>query len=120
MAPIASAYWVRTAGLVCSGCVCTFRGSIVVSISARHAEDPGSIPGRGILLWIGGARLCVYVCVRVWFVCCARGCGNDTVSERLRRWTRNPLGSARRGSNPLGVVLLFLVMGGFAAGVLGK
>ena len=24
-----------------------FRGSIVVSISARHAEDPGSIPGRG-------------------------------------------------------------------------
>ena len=30
---------------------------------------------------------------------------HDTVSERLRRWTRNPLGSARRGSNPLGVVL---------------
>ena len=31
----------------------------------------------------------------------------DTVSERLRRWTRNPLGSARRGSNPLGVVLVW-------------
>ena len=31
-------------------------------------------------------------------------CVHDTVSERLRRWTRNPLGSARRGSNPLGVV----------------
>ena len=30
---------------------------------------------------------------------------NDTVSERLRRWTRNPLGSARRGSNPLAVAL---------------
>ena len=29
--------------------------------------------------------------------------GHDTVSEWLRRWTRNPLGSARRGSNPLGV-----------------
>ena len=28
----------------------------------------------------------------------------DTVSKRLRRWTRNPLGSARRGSNPLAVV----------------
>ena len=28
------------------------------------------------------------------------------MSERLRRWTRNPLGSARRGSNPLGVVLI--------------
>ena len=27
----------------------------------------------------------------------------DTVSEWLRRWTRNLLGSARRGSNPLGV-----------------
>ena len=35
---------------------------------------------------------------------CAR-C-HDTVSERLRRWTRNPLGSARRGSNPLGVVVV--------------
>ena len=26
------------------------RGSIVVSISACHAEDPGSIPGRGVFL----------------------------------------------------------------------
>ena len=29
----------------------------------------------------------------------------DTVSEWLRRWTRNPLGSARKGSNPFGVAL---------------
>ena len=29
---------------------CKIRGSIVVSISACHAEDPGSIPGRGALL----------------------------------------------------------------------
>ena len=29
----------------------------------------------------------------------------DTLAEWLRRWTRNPLGSARRGSNPLGVDL---------------
>ena len=29
----------------------------------------------------------------------------DTVSEWLRRWTRNPLASGRRGSNPLGVDL---------------
>ena len=28
--------------------------------------------------------------------------GTDTLSE----WTRNPLGSARKGSNPLGVALL--------------
>jgi hypothetical protein len=27
------------------------RDSIVVSISACHAEDPGSIPGRGTLSW---------------------------------------------------------------------
>ena len=27
---------------------CAFRGSIVVSIAACHAEDPGSIPGRGV------------------------------------------------------------------------
>ena len=26
----------------------TFRDSIVVSISACHADDPGSIPGRGV------------------------------------------------------------------------
>jgi hypothetical protein len=30
--------------------VMQIRGSIVVSISARHAEDPGSIPGRGVLV----------------------------------------------------------------------
>ena len=29
----------------------------------------------------------------------------DTLSEWLRRWTRNPLGSARKGSNLLGVAL---------------
>ena len=32
----------------------------------------------------------------------------DSVSEWLRRWTRNPLGSARRVSNPLAVVLFLL------------
>ena len=26
------------------------RGSIVVSISAYHADDPGSIPGRGVFI----------------------------------------------------------------------
>ena len=26
-----------------------FRGSIVASMSACHAEDPGSIPGRGVV-----------------------------------------------------------------------
>ena len=38
----------------------------------------------------------------------------DTVSEWLRRWTRNPLGSTREGSNPFGVVFIsvFLSNGG--------
>lgn len=30
----------------------------------------------------------------------------DTVSEWLRSWTRNPMGSAREGSNPFGVVFM--------------
>ena len=57
-------------GLACRGCVCTCRGSIVVSISARHAEGPGSIPGRGVVLSSGDARwcVCVYVC---WLCLCA-------------------------------------------------
>ena len=33
---------------------CQIRGSIVVSISACHAEDPGSIPGRGACIWQRG------------------------------------------------------------------
>ena len=28
------------------------RDSIVVSISACHADDPGSIPGRGVLIFL--------------------------------------------------------------------
>ena len=35
---------------------------------------------------------------------CSTRRASDSVSEWLRRWTRNPLGSARRGSNPLAVV----------------
>ena len=35
-----------------------------------------------------------------------RASSQDTLSEWLRRWTRNPLGSARKGSNPLGVVFV--------------
>ena len=49
---------------------------------------------------------------RHWGMMCSIGEGSgadckdaaeDTVSEWLRRWTRNPLGSARKGSNPFGV-----------------
>ena len=38
------AIWLRTVEHL------PIRGSIVVSISACHAEDPGSIPGRGVCL----------------------------------------------------------------------
>ena len=31
-----------------AACGTDFRDSIVVSISACHADDPGSIPGRGV------------------------------------------------------------------------
>ena len=34
-----------------------------------------------------------------------KGIVSDSVSDRLMRWARNILGSARRGSNPLGVAL---------------
>ena len=40
------------------------------------------------------------------------------MSEWLRSWTRNPMGSARRGSNPLGVVLRTVyVLSGFVTGL---
>ena len=35
----------------------SIRDSIVVSISACHADDPGSIPGRGVFLL--GLKICV-------------------------------------------------------------
>ena len=79
------------------------RCSIVVSISACHAEDPGSIPGGGVLFAFAslcathGSWIQANLILRRKLAC-------DSVSERLRRWTRNPLGSARRGSNPLAVV----------------
>ena len=34
----------------------------------------------------------------------------DAVAEWLRRWTANPMGSARVGSNPIGVELLIIGM----------
>ena len=57
--------------LLSGGCVFQVRGSIVVSISARHAEDPGSIPGRGVLRCGAVARCCLImfhvVCaVSIW------------------------------------------------------
>ena len=46
--------------------VIQFRGSIVVSISACHAEDPGSIPGRGVFRFWRAATpaLDAHTCLR--------------------------------------------------------
>ena len=33
---------------------------------------------------------------------------DDEVAEWLRRWTANPMGSARVGSNPILVVTIFI------------
>ena len=35
------------------------------------------------------------------YICSVNENAHDSVSERLRRWTRNPLGSARKGLNPV-------------------
>ena len=51
-------------------------------------------------------NMIIFVSVVSWIMMNSREhCACDTVAEWLRRWTRNPLGSARRGSNPLGVVV---------------
>ena len=41
--------------------------------------------------------------LRECFTSQCRSLAEDTVFEWLRRWSRNPLGSAHRSSNPLGV-----------------
>ena len=64
------------------------RGSIVVSISACHAEDPGSIPGRGVSYGFPDCsdqtNLCVY---HLTFI-------SHRIQERQKRhlWDSNPRG----------------------------
>ena len=48
--------------------------------------------------WILLLMCCAFKLQRALFIFLS-----DTVSEWLRSWTRNPMGFARRGSNPLGV-----------------
>ena len=47
-----------TATIPMGGDDAEFRGSIVVIISAGHAEDPGSIPGRGVWRLAGQGSHC--------------------------------------------------------------
>ena len=68
----------------------------MVSIAAFQAVDPGSIPGRRIIFPTPPKFVCIYRGHRF-------GCPRhtDEVAEWLRRWTANPMGSARVGSNPI-------------------
>ena len=68
----------------------------MVSIAAFQAVDPGSIPGRRMFLPNTIEFVCS--CTQHMFSQCGHG---DEVAEWLRRWTANPMGSARVGSNPI-------------------
>ena len=61
-----------------------FPRGLTARISGFHPGGPGSTPGVGrhFAFWLDKA------------------CG-DEVAEWLRRWTANPMGSARVGSNPI-------------------
>ena len=73
----------------------------MVSIAAFQAVDPGSIPGRrNFFPLVQCPCSAILVQVSHW------GHG-DEVAEWLRRWTANPMGSARVGSNPIGVDVYF-------------
>ena len=58
----------------------------------RVACDSHAGPARATILWKPPSRHTQ-----------PQSPSTDTVAKRLKRWTRNPLDSARRGSNPLGV-----------------
>ena len=63
----------------------------MVSIAAFQAVDPGSIPGRRNFFFFRPFMNTIHS-------------RYDEVAEWLRRWTANPMGSARVGSNPILVV----------------
>ena len=59
---------------------CPIRGSIVVSIPACHAGNPGSIPGLGAFFWF-------FVCLFVFFLFfCLAHTQRAFLAEWLRRW----------------------------------
>ena len=61
-----------------------FPRGLTARISGFHPGGPGSTPGVG----------------NHFDFCCAFS-NRDEVAEWLRRWTANPMGSARVGSNPI-------------------
>ena len=98
------------------------RGRLYSSVVERQScklKVLGSIPSGGFLLEAVSRHTVIYCCLvlsafrlrvqTLWHVLAVFSQAafpfsfQDTVSEWLRRWIRNPLGSARKGSNPLAV-----------------
>ena len=67
------------------------RGSIVASISACHAEDPGSIPGRGVLL-VASMSACINHAIAI-----RRG-SHSSVGQSVRPITVRSAVQARVGA----------------------
>ena len=91
------------------------RGSVCGAICYRHSllhrvqrlnHDKRLCAPRTVVAY----SLCMYVCVcntSVFVMFCTVLRIEDEVAEWLRRWTANPLCSARVGSNPILVVFFF-------------
>ena len=81
-----------------------FPRGLTARISGFHPGGPGSTPGVGIL----------FCPVQIEFHLATDWLGKvhkDEVAEWLRRWTANPMGSARVGSNPILVEnILYLII----------
>ena len=84
---------------------CVLSDSLSSACTATQLSRQGELS-----LWFQRSlvNFCFLACIAVGLRNNDAHATTDTVSERRRRWTRNPLGSARRGSNPLGVDILFL------------
>ena len=86
---------------------------LVARIAGFHPAGPGSIPG------MGKSFLSLLFCVCSCTYSNKRGITHtfqtwhpfsvDEVAEWLRRWTANPMCSARVGSNPILVGPLFFI-----------
>ena len=74
---------------------------LTARISGFHPGGPGSTPGVGIFLY---GRFCTF---SMGHPCGSQQSSPDEVAEWLRRWTANPMGSARVGSNPILVDIFF-------------
>merc|ERR1712121_466440 len=75
-----------------------FPRGLTARISGFHPEGPGSTPGVGIFCLIKNlVEVCSDRLKVTWRAM-------DEVAEWLRRWTANPMCSARVGSNPILVV----------------